>query len=215
MIDKTELYNKVREAADRYLSDLQDMDESELNDNLKYFAERAQDIARRIMEKYVMAESHRFTDGPCIISDVDKMRDFVDFKTGYVQKMLEWIQVNSPEVREVTFNIESPVDNSDIQKNVSPKVIIGVGTAIAVGLFIFSNIWIALAAEILAICATAWQQRRLNVSIAQKEMQSRFVAQKLEAKKNELVHGVCTDLDKWLDNGEQASDEILTNFGLK
>ena len=215
MINKLELYDKINEAAETYLSDLQGMNENEISDNLKYFAEKAQDIARRIMEKYVIDESHLFTEGSNKILDIDKMRAFVDFKTGYVQQMFDWIHTNVPVVQEIHFDIESTVYNPDIQFDVSPKVILGVGSAIAVGIFIFSNIWIALAAEIIAICASAWQKKRLNISQTQRQMHIRMMYQKIESKKNELVHGVCSDLDKWLEKGEEASNAILKSFGVK
>lgn len=215
MINKIELYDLIKEAAETYLSDLQDMYQNELCDNLKYFAEKAQDIAQRIMEKYVINESHRYTEGFNKILDVDKLRAFVDFKTGYVQQMFDWIKTNAPVVQEINFNIESEACNPDIPFDASPKVILGVGTAIAVGIFIFSNIWIALAAEIIAICASAWQKKRLSISQSQKEMQARIMNQKIESKKNELVHGVCSDLDKWLEKGVQESDAILKLFGVK
>lgn len=50
MIDKTMLNKKIREAADLLLRDIQLMGPDELNENLRYFAEKAKNVAEGILE---------------------------------------------------------------------------------------------------------------------------------------------------------------------
>lgn len=214
MIDKTTLNNKVHESANMLLADIQLMNETELQENLRYFAEKAKDIAESIFEEYVFAVVKKYTEGNFTISDPDKLSLFVDFTTGYQQQMLNWIQTHPLEVKEEVFEIpERPCDNVTIN-DISPKVILGVGTAIAVGLFIFTNIWIALAAEILSIVVAKIQKDRITKRREETEIERKRYAIAIEAKKNQLIIGMIDELEKWLDLGEEASGEILTSFNI-
>ncbi|MDE6084660.1 MAG: hypothetical protein K2G11_09260 [Muribaculaceae bacterium] len=213
MIDKTALNIEIREAADLFLSDIQLMSETELNDNLRYFAEKCKSIAEYILEQYVISVRNRYSEGEFAIKDITLLNNFVDFSSGYQAQMLEWIKDNQLNVEEQTFEIPSK-PQADFSNRVKPKTIAISGTVIAVGLFIFSNIWIALAAELITCLATFIQKKRIAKSENQLLIEQKLYEQQLEAKKDSLVFGLISDLDKWLDKGVDASNEILKNFNL-
>ena len=85
---------------------------------------------------------------------------------------------------------------------------------IAVGLFIFTNIWIALGAELLAVLLAKAQSMRIQKSAAQRKMELEHYATALQNKRNELINGMLVELEKWLDQGEEKSKEILSTYKL-
>ena len=214
MIDKTILNKEIREAAEVLLSDIQTMSPDVLEENLKYFAEKAKDIAERVLDEYSNEKFDYYTDGAFGIKDPDVLRAFVDFNTGYKQQMLNWIESHRPEVKEEHFEIVPPQVEEKMSFDVSPRIILGVGTAIAVGLFIFTNIWIALAAEILAIVMGEVQKRRISNRKTMLENEEKRYKATLLVKKDALINGMINELDKWLEEGEAYSESIIKSFGL-
>ncbi|MBD5239825.1 MAG: hypothetical protein HDS64_08720 [Bacteroidales bacterium] len=214
MIDKTELSAKISEAADTFLADIQLMSKDELNENLRFFAEKCKSIAERILEVYIKEIKNRYTEGAFTIEDPVTLGKFVDFSSGYQHQMLEWIRINAPKVEEIKFDLpEKEATNSPIN-TIKPETIAISGTVIAVGLFIFTNIWIALAAEIITCLATLIQKKNIAKSKQQILIEQEYYEQELIAKKDQLVAGMISDLDKWLDNGEQASNTILKEYNI-
>lgn len=214
MIDKTELNTKIREAADLFLSDIKQLEESELQENLRYFADKAKEIAEGILEQYVFSVFNRYTEGEFAISDVEQLSRFCNLYTGYQQQMLDWIAVHKLEVKEETFEMPHKPLESAPNRSISPKAILGVGTIVAVGLFVFSNIWIALVAEILALALARIQTKRIAYQQEQKQMELEHYALILENKREQLVSGMIEELDKWLDMGVKASDDILESLNI-
>lgn len=214
MIDKTELNIKIREAADTLLGDIQNMSEQELNENLRYFAERCKSIAERILEIFIKETKQRFSEGDFAIQDPALLGKFVDFTTGYQQQMLDWIKNNPLKVEESAFKFSERHDENVSGTQISPKTIAISGTVIAVGLYIFTNVWIALAAELITCLATLIQKKRIEKSQKQKLFEQQRYEQELIAKRDELVNGMIADLDKWLDKGEEASDKILKEYNI-
>lgn len=214
MIDKTELNIKIRETADILLVDIQNMSESELNENLRYFAERCKSIAERILEIYITETKRYYSEGCFAIQDIALLGKFVDFTTGYQQQMLDWIKNNPLKVEECTFKFAEKPDENPSSLQISPKTIAISGTIIAVGLFIFTNAWIALAAELITCLATLIQKKRIEKSQKQSLFEQQRYEQELIAKRDELVSGMITDLDKWLDKGEDASNQILKEYNI-
>lgn len=214
MINKVELHNLVQEAAKLYLVELQNMTESELKDNLQYFAEKCKKIAEGILEQYVFANVNKYTEGPFAISDSDVFGKFCDFTTGYQQQMLNWVAEHSLEVKEETFEFPQKPESEEKCSPISPKTILTGGTIVSIGLFIFTNVWIFLGAELLTIILAKIQSVRIqNNEIRRKEAMEHY-AIALENKTNELVNGMINELDKWLDLGEKMSNKILTTFNL-
>lgn len=162
MIDKTMLNKKIREAADMLFTDIQLMNPDELNENLRYFAEKAKNVAEGILEEYIFSVVSNYTEGVNAIKDTEILSKFINFSSGYQQQMLDWIKNNPLEVKEEVFEIPQAKSVTTDKGEISPKVIFGAGTALAVGLFIFTNVWIALAAEIITIFLTKYQNERIT-----------------------------------------------------
>lgn len=214
MIDKTKLNTEVREAAQMYLSDINRMSENELRDNLEYFAEKCKKIAEGILEQFVFTNVSKYTEGDFPIQDMEILGQFVDFQTGYQAQMLKWIESHPLEVKKEAFEFPSkPVEKNDAQY-IAPKSIFIGGTVIAVGLFIFTNIWIALGAELLAVLLAKAQSMRIQKSVAQRKMELEHFVTALQDKKNELINGMLVELEKWLDQGVEKSKEILSTYKL-
>lgn len=214
MIDKTELSIKIKEAADTFLEDIQLMSENELKENLKYFAEKCKTIAERILEVYITSIKDRYSEGEFAIEDIGLLSKFVDFSTGYQHQMLEWIRNNSLKVEESRFEVPNKPKQNTSFSYIKPQYIAASGTVVAVGLFVFTNIWIALAVEIITCLASLIQNRRIAKAQQQTIFEQQRYEQELIAKKNQLVFGMITDLDKWLDNGEEASNQILKEYNI-
>lgn len=214
MIDKTELNIKISEAANKFLADIQLMSEDELKENLRFFAEKCKSIAERILEVYIKDIKNRYSEGEFAIKDSTVLGKFVDFSKGYQHQMLEWIRNNPLQVEELKFDRPKKTGTDSSSSAIKPKAIVISGTVIAIGLFIFSNIWIALAAEILSCLAALIQKKRLSKSEKQIVFEQKRYEQELIAKKNQLVAGIISDLDKWLDSGEEASNIILKEYNI-
>lgn len=214
MIDKTKLNTEVCEAAQMYLSDINRMSENELRDNLEYFAEKCKKIAEGILEQFVFTNVSKYTEGDFPIQDMEILGQFVDFQIGYQAQMLKWIESHPLEVKKEAFEFPSkPVEKNDAQY-IAPKSIFIGGTVIAVGLFIFTNIWIALGAELLAVLLAKAQSMRIQKSVAQRKMELEHYVTALQDKKNELINGMLVELEKWLDQGVEKSKEILSTYKL-
>lgn len=215
MIDKTRLHTKIQETAAMLFKDIQVMNEDELNGNLRYFAEKAKDVAESILEDYIFSVVEKYTEGSHAISDENILSQFINFSSGYQQQMLLWINDNRLTIKEVSFKVPNNEPIDDESNMVSPTMIMGVGTALAVGLYIFTNVWVALASEIITLVIAKKQKNRIakQHTLKQEIEKNRYEAT-LRAKKDELVNGMIAELEKWLDLGEDASNKILTSFGI-
>lgn len=214
MIDKNKLNTEVHEATQMYLSDINQMSESELRDNLEYFAEKCKKIAEGILEQYVFTNVSKYTEGDFPIQDMEILGRFVDFQTGYQAQMLQWIESHPLEVKEETFEFPTKPSERNNEQFIAPKTIFIGGTVIAVGLFIFTNIWIVLGAELLAVLLAKAQSMRIQKSADQRKMELEHYATALQDKKNELINGMLVELEKWLDQGEEKSKVILSTYKL-
>lgn len=79
MIDKTMLNKKIREAADLLLRDIQLMGPDELNENLRYFAEKAKNVAEGVLEEYIFSVVSNYTEGFNAIKDTEILSKFINF----------------------------------------------------------------------------------------------------------------------------------------
>lgn len=106
------------------------------------------------------------------------------------------------------------MEDENITKN--PIAVVGVGTLVAVGLFIFSEMWIVVAAELLALGVAAYTYKK---SKKNREKQYAFRVKKyemqIEQEKARLVNGLIKDLKTWLSNAEQFSNDVLGSFGIQ
>ena len=115
----------------------------------------------------------------------------------------------------VTPTLKYPeMDDEKITKK--PIAIAGVGTLVAVGLFIFTEIWIAVAAELLALGVAAYTYKKNKEN---REKQYAFRVKKyemqIEQEKTRLVNGLIKDLKTWLSNAEHFSNDVLVSFSIQ
>lgn len=215
MINKVILNNKIHESAEMFLADIHLMGEDEVNNNLRYFSEKAKDAAESILEEYIFEVVEKYTSGAFALTDRKKLSAFINLSNGYQQQMLDWIKAHPLEVKETSFDYPKMEEFSQETNTLSPNIIWGTGTLVAVGLFIFTNIWIALAAEILTLVLTKYQKDKVDKQRAiGAEIQRKQYETAIKAKKNQLVNGMIEELEKWLDMGESASTSILSTLSV-
>lgn len=215
MIDKTKLNTRILETAERIFEDMNHMTEIELQDNLEYFATKAKEIADSILEQYTFGIVAKYTEGDFAISDIDKLSEFCSFTNGYQHQMLDWISTHKLDVMHEKFDFSQKPSEENEKNMISPKVILGIGSFVAIGLFIFTNIWIALAAEIITIAIVYIQKKRISLQKEQQILEQERYEMMLKDKKNKLVYGMIEELDKWLETGVEASDKIINSFNIR
>lgn len=215
MVDKVELNKKIRERADFLLADIHLMTSTELMDKINYFSEDSKGIAERILENYIFSVFDNHTEGDFAINDLAVLSQFVDLHTGYQQQMLDWIQKHPLEVKKEYFEMPPMPDKTITINDKSPRIILGAGTFVAVGLYIFTNIWIALAAEILSFVMMKNKIKQISKQ-HNKELEIKHNQYKIaiEMKKNQLINGMIKELENWLELGVEASNKILLKFNL-
>ena len=140
----------------------------------------------------------------------------MDFHDGYRASMKKWMANNEITIREmkVDTSISLPdLPSEDIKQ--TSLVIAGTGTLVAVGLFIFTDLWIAVAAELLflGIAAVIYKKKK-DKQTADYEFKIREYEILIEKEKSHLVNGLIKDLKTWLYNAEEYSDKILTKIGI-
>lgn len=210
MMDIVRLETEVRKKSQEYLNDISEA-------NLKAFAESTKYIAQSILENYFLSVDDIYTNGVFKIEDPDTFNKFIDFHDGYRAKMKKWASENKIIIGEmrVTPTLKYPkIEDENILKK--PIAITGVGTLVAVGLIIFTEIWIAVAAELLALGIAAYaykkskeyREKEYSLKIKKYEIQ-------IEQEKAKLVNGLIKDLKIWLGNAESFSNEILNSFDIK
>ena len=210
MMDFVRLETEVRQKAQEYLDDISEA-------NLKAFAESTKYIAQSILENYFLSVDDIYTNGALKIEDNEVFNKFIDFHDGYRAQMKRWASDNEITIGEmmVTPTLKYPeMEDENITKK--PIAIAGVGTLVAVGLFIFTEMWIAVAAELLALGVAAYtykknkenREKQYAIRVKKYEMQ-------IEQEKARLVNGLIKDLKTWLSNAEQFSNDVLVSFGIQ
>lgn len=181
-------------------------------ENLAYFSSQIKKIAEGILEDYMNGVFDLYMEGARKISDLSLSEKFSDYKTGYEAQMRQWIKEHPIEVQQVEIQI--PEVPQAPGKPISPKAVFICGTAIAVGLFIFSPMWVALCAELLTLALTYLQKKCIDS--AQSDYQTSLNKYDLEIQsyKRKLVKGLTDDLSKWLELGKSNSDSILASYDL-
>ena len=210
MMDIVRLETEVRQKAKEYLDDISE-------ENLKSFAESTKYIAQSILENYFLSIDDIYSNGALKIGDIEVLNKFIDFHDGYRAKMKRWASDNEITIGKMTVTptLKYPeMDDEKITKK--PIAIAGVGTLVAVGLFIFTEIWIAVAAELLALGVAAYTYKKNKEN---REKQYAFRVKKyemqIEQEKARLVNGLIKDLKTWLSNAEHFSNDVLVSFGIQ
>ena len=209
-MDIVRLEIEVRQKAKEYLDDISE-------ENLKSFAESTKYIAQSILENYFLSVDDIYSNGALKIGDIEVLNKFIDFHDGYRAKMKRWASDNKITIGKMTVTptLKYPeMDDEKITKK--PIAIAGVGTLVAVGLFIFTEIWIAVAAELLALGVAAYTYKKNKEN---REKQYAFRVKKyemqIEQEKTRLVNGLIKDLKTWLSNAEHFSNDVLVSFSIQ
>ena len=210
MMDFVRLETEVRQKAQEYLDDISEA-------NLKAFAESTKYIAQSILENYFLSVDDIYTNGALKIEDNEVFNKFIDFHDGYRAQMKRWASDNEITIGQmmVTPTLKYPeMEDENITKK--PIAIAGVGTLVAVGLFIFTEMWIAVAAELLALGVAAYTYKK-NKENCEKQYAFRVkkYEMQIEQEKARLVNGLIKDLKTWLSNAEQFSNDVLVSFGIQ
>ena len=210
MMDVARLETEVRQKAQEYLDDISEA-------NLKAFAESTKYIAQSVLENYFLAVDNLYTNGVLKIENSEIFNKFIDFHDGYRAQMKKWASENEIIIGKMivtpTLTFQEIEDEDIIKK---PIAIAGVGTLVAVGLIIFTEVWIAVSAELLALVAAAYtfkkrkesREKRFAFRVKRYEMQ-------IEQEKARLVNGLIKDLKTWLGNAESFSKDVILAFGIQ
>lgn len=186
---------------------------NEVNEeNLKYFSEETKKLAEAAMENYIFHVYDLYSCGARKITDLSILERFTNYSIGYQSQMLKWNEEHPIVLTEQTISI--PAEPQGPEKVLSPVPVLAVGTAVAVGLFIFTNVWIALAAELLAVALSYRQvvaKKQANHKFAAKNADYERAIKKL---KRDLVLGLTNELEEWLKQGKATSDAILQSYNL-
>lgn len=182
-------------------------------DNLKTFAQEVKLIAEGVMEQYIFKVYNLYSEGARKISDHDVLEAFIDYSSGYQSKMLAWNESHPIQLKEIKIEIPNQPEAPKINKQL-PVITISAGTAIAIGLFIFSNAWVALAAEILTLAIAYKQQSKQHKAQQAYEAELLAYNNQLGMKRMTLINCLTEDLVKWLEMGKDYSDSVLTSYNL-
>lgn len=226
-MDKTKLRSAVSERSKLILKEFNE-------DNLNYFLQESSRCAIEIFDQYVFNIFNTYTEGTQRIKDQELLLKFTDYKEGYQQSMMQW-KIDNPIVanqQDITLPSE-PTSSAKIK----PGYVLLAGTAVATCLFVVSRVWelcplfkpgyaagqiqkpvcgnaalgvAALAIEALTILFTYRQNNLMKKS--EKEKQQYF--SKIESIKSELINRLTSDLESWLERGEDASNKFLNDLNL-
>jgi hypothetical protein len=202
---ETEVHQKAKE----FLEEINE-------ENLKTFAESTKLIAQSVFEEYILEVDRQYTNGVFKIEDIALLDKFMDFKNGYRSTMKDWIAEKGITLQELKIDptISCPnLSKEDLAK--LPMLIGGLGTLVAVGIFITSNVWVALAAELLClgIAAAVYEKQKNNLAKDYAFRLKKYKKQ-IQGEKDRLVNGLIKDLKGWLSAAEQYSQDTLSDLGV-
>ena len=209
MINYVELETNVRKNAEGYLTDITE-------DNLRSFAESTKLIAKIVLEKFYFAVDELYVEGALKLQDNEQLAKFSDFCDGYRSKMINWANEHEIMIQEMKVNpsLHYP-ELSDIDTSKLPLAIGGIGTIVAVGLCIFTKIWIAVVAELLVLATTIYSYKKVTKHRNEEyEILLKKYEIQLQEEKHRLIDGLISDLKEWLKNAEEYSEQTLASFGI-
>lgn len=210
MMDLVRLETEVRKKAKIYLDRVTE-------DSLKDFAESTKNIAHSVLENYFLTVDDVYTHGALKIEDGATFDRFIDFHDGYRARMKRWASENEITIGKMVVNpaLKYPeLKDENVRKE--PMVIAGVGTIVAVGLFIFTETWIAVAAELLALAYAVYTYKKRRKACREEfDFKVKEYEIEMERERASLINGLIKDLKKWLGNAESFSKSILSDFGIK
>lgn len=210
MMDIVRLETEVRQKSKEYLDDISEC-------NLREFAESTKYIAQSILENYFLAVDDIYTNGALKIEDNEIFNKFIDFHDGYRAKMKKWASENEITIGEMevapTIQYPEMEDGNVAKKTVA---IVSAGTLVAVCLIVFSEVWIAVAAELLTLGVAAYTYRKSKELEGERyAFRVKMYEMQIEQEKARLVNGLIKDIKAWLKNAEKFSNEVISTFGIQ
>ena len=209
LMDYVKLETDVRQKAQEYLDDVSD-------ENLKSFLDSARFVAKSVLEKFFFSIDELYTIGACKIADEKVYNEFIDFHDGYRALMKKWSSNHEIVIRKMKVDLSMNHPELSYENlNKHTPTIIGIGTLVAVGLYIFSDAWKAVATEALAVgtATFVYKQNKKNQGSDYAFKVKQYDSQ-LKKEKERLVTSLINDLKQWLNNAEQYSNSILTEFDI-
>lgn len=200
-----EMKERINEKANLILEEL-------TNANLEYFVKESVDIAKGVLKKYIFYIRKLFSYGDYAIKDMVEKERFTNFNTGYQQKMLDWIEQNKP-------NIELIPPRVPLEKKWH-RVTLGIGTA---GAIVFEvgrrckdgeRYWIGILIELVTLVASYFIYKKEKSDIKKYSEKLTECELTINEKKESFVNETISQLEKWLNDGETYSNELLTTFNL-
>lgn len=226
MINIEQFKIEIKETAKEYLSEINE-------ENLKEFAEKTKWIVNKYIQNYyVNKESQIIGDEKFGIKDENVRDQFMDLVDGYRSKMEQWVANNSIQIREVkiepsplSLEIDNKMEKTEIDfqsicdhvKNNKTIYIACAGLTVAAGIFIFHEMWVALAVELLFMSSTIYSHvnNKKDKEERDNEGEIEYKKRELEFQKDRMVNGIIDDLIIWLKNGLKYSHQLLESYGLK
>lgn len=204
-IDYAKMKRAISEKASSLLSDISE-------ENLRYFSNEVKTIAEGTLDDYVFKVFNLYSEGAKKIDDTDILLAFTDYREGYQGKMDSWKRTHPIEIKQQKVSIpRKPIVPEQKVKSVH---VLSIGTVIATGLFIFSNAWIALAAELLTLVIASRQHIQKKKITKQYQWQLDKYKMEIEKLKSDLIQGLTKDIESWLNLAVQESSTILKSFNL-
>ncbi len=174
-------------------------------DNIKFFVYETKELAKHIFGQYIYAIHKHYTEGAYEIIDINNLKAFTNTNTGFYAKMSKWKDENNILIKDEI--LECPKMPSEPNVKSYHKTTAGVGTALAAGLLIFKQPWIALAVELLTLSASYVQYRhKTNIENGYKKQ--------LEEYQIQIVDKIISDIETWLIQGQEKSREVLKTYVL-
>lgn len=206
LMDYIRLESEVRKNAADYLEVINE-------ENLRSFTESTKFVTLSVLENYFLSIDELYSEGVKKIKDEVVLDKFLDFHDGYRAKMKNWINDHDIEVRQMNqppaFQYQKK--NKDIMYK--PALTAGIGTVMAVGLFIFTDAWAFAVAELLSLGMAVYVFKQ-EYDSREKEYAFKLEQYKIqiEQQKAKLVNRLLVDLKKWLEDAEVYSNSLLTTF---
>ena len=198
-MDIQPLKNAIEEKANLLLTEITE-------ENLKTFSQTVKIIAESAMEQYIFKVYNLYTEGEFKIADINILLSFTDYHSGYQSKMLAWNKSHPIQLHEERVELLEQPMAPRINKY-QPVITAGIGTVVAISLYLFSNAWVVLVTEILALTLAYRQQKDRLLELTTYENQ-------LGMKRTSLINGLTEDLVKWLELGKEYSNSILHSHNL-
>lgn len=208
LMDYVRLELEVRKKALTYLDEINE-------ENLKSFTEDVKFVAQSVLEDYFFSIDNLCSEGIKRLTNEDNLDRFLDFHDGYRAKMKKWSNDHKIEIRQINVSL---VKYPQMKTTVGRKLVLiaGIGSAVVVmGLFVFTDIWIFVAAELLMLGIAVYIYKK-ECDSCKKEYA--FKIKQYEIQKDQqrakFVNGLIVDLKKWLKQAENYSNNILVTFGI-